>query len=61
MVKVGKMEWKDLVESIVTFSKEYIADPHKSFILNQVLSELETYVPRTVVAAKARLYHKELA
>ncbi len=60
-VKVGKMDWKELVDSIVNFSGEYVSDPHKSFVLNQVLSELETYVPRTVVAAKSRLYHKELA
>ena len=59
LLKVGKIESKELVESIVQFSQDYLDDPHKTFILNQVLSELETYVPRTVVMAKTRLYQKE--
>lgn len=59
LVKVNKMEAKDLVESIVEFSQSYLGDPHKTFILNQVLSELESYVPRSVVMAKTRLYQKE--
>ncbi len=58
LVKVGKIEPKDLVNSIVQFSQDYLDDPHKTFILNQVLSELETYVPRSVVMAKTRLYQK---
>ena len=61
LVKVGKMESKELVESIVQFSQAYLDDPHKTFILNQVLSELETYVPRSVIMAKTRLYKKEHA
>ncbi|RED94948.1 hypothetical protein [Marinoscillum furvescens] len=58
-VKVGKLEAKELVASIVACSQEYLGDPHKTFILNQVLSELETYVPRSVVQAKAQLFQSE--
>lgn len=58
LLKVGRLEAKELVESIVDFSQEHVANPHKSFILNQVLSELESYIPRTVIMARTRLYQK---
>tara|TARA_Y100001980_G_scaffold45944_1_gene27717 strand:- start:1478 stop:2914 length:1437 start_codon:yes stop_codon:yes gene_type:complete len=61
LLKVGEMGSEELVESIVQCSQEYLDDPHKTFILNQVLSELETYVPRSVILAKTRLYKKQHA
>ena len=59
LLKVGRLEAKELVESIVDFSREHVSNPHKSFILNQVLSELESYIPRTVIMARTRLYQKQ--
>ncbi len=54
--KEKQIDTNELVESIVTFSREHLANPHKSFVLNKVLAELEVYIPRPVVLAKSKLY-----
>lgn len=48
----------ELITSIVALSREHRADRHKSFILEKVFSELEVYVPRSIVRARAILHTK---
>ncbi|MCR9252856.1 MAG: hypothetical protein NXI20_20705 [bacterium] len=54
--KEKQIDTNSLVDSIVEFSREHLANPHKSFVLNKVLAELEVYIPRPVVLAKSKLY-----
>ncbi|WP_258105817.1 hypothetical protein [Marinoscillum sp. MHG1-6] len=56
LLKEKRIQSKEMVESIVSFSKEYLSDQHKTFVLKQVLTELENYIPRTVVTARAELF-----
>lgn len=55
-LKTGKINAETMLDSIVSLSREHFTDPHKSFILNQVLTELENYIPRTVTLAKSELH-----
>ncbi len=55
LLKEGKIDAEVLIESIVGFSKVYLANPHKSFVINKVLNELEEFIPRSIVIAKSRL------
>lgn len=59
LLKVGKLDPKEMTNSIIAYSREYVGDQHKSFVLNQVLSELESYIPRAVMLAKAKLYETQ--
>lgn len=55
-LKTGRINAETMLDSIVSLAQEHISDPHKSFILNQVLDEMESYIPRTVTLAKTELH-----
>ncbi|MEJ2005904.1 MAG: hypothetical protein P8X57_13315, partial [Cyclobacteriaceae bacterium] len=59
-LKTNRINAETMFDSLVRLSVEYFKDPSKSIVLQQVLNELEGYIPRTVTMARAQL-HKQKA